>query len=79
MRLTHTAKNTKRISEFVAAVAVLLAASNSFFGKKALLKDSEVLLWLRRLESCGAVVTVEIDLQSVANIGADVLAEVDGV
>ncbi|GLT51803.1 hypothetical protein SLA2020_251860 [Shorea laevis] len=78
MRLTYTAKNAKQISEFAAAV-VVLAALNSFFGKKALLKDLEVLLWLCRLESCGAVATIEIDLESVANIGADILAEVGGV
>ncbi|GLT46237.1 hypothetical protein SLA2020_200080, partial [Shorea laevis] len=50
-----------------------------FSGKKALLKDSEVLLWLCELESYGAVATVEIDLDLVANIGADILAGISGV
>ncbi|GKV44313.1 hypothetical protein SLEP1_g51505 [Rubroshorea leprosula] len=79
-RLIHAAKNAKRISEFAAAVVILPAASNSFFGKKALLKDLEVLpLWLRRLESFGAVATVEIELKLDANIGADIMAGVGGV
>ncbi|GLT51794.1 hypothetical protein SLA2020_251780 [Shorea laevis] len=79
MRLTHAAKNTQRIFEFAVAIVVLLAALNSYSGKKALVKDSEVLLWLCGLESCGAISTVEIDLESVANIAPDVLAGVGGV
>ncbi|GLU14106.1 hypothetical protein SLE2022_306950 [Rubroshorea leprosula] len=80
MRLTHAAKNAiLRISEFTAAVVVLRATLNSFSRKKALLKDSEVLLWLYGLESCGAISTVEIDLESVVNTGADILSGVSGV
>ncbi|GKV44296.1 hypothetical protein SLEP1_g51488 [Rubroshorea leprosula] len=60
-------------------VVILLTASNALSRKKALLNDSEVLLWLCGLESCDAVSTTEIDLESVANIGADILAGVGGV
>ncbi|GLT46977.1 hypothetical protein SLA2020_207020 [Shorea laevis] len=79
MRLTHAAKNTKRIFEFAAAVVILLVTLNSYSRKKALLKDLKELLWLCRLESCGAISTVEIDLESVANIRTDVLARVGSV